>query len=88
MKPQETVTNVTYQNGKRVSTVTRTETRSDDAEMLGNYYYRLADIYRRLDIETDETALTALNADKNTILGQIEIYKTYLAGYDTENTED
>jgi len=84
ISPNETVTDVKYENGMRVSTIIRTETRAEDAEALGNCYFRLADAYRRLEVETDDAVLTSLENDKTILLNQIETYKTYLSGYDEE----
>ncbi len=88
MPNNETVKNVTYAGTTRVATVERTVTRSEDLEQLGNLYFRLSDIYRRIDAAvkpgTDE--LVALNADKARIQSEIETYKGYLAGY--ENTQE
>lgn len=82
MKITETVKTVTYEKGTRISTVERVITRADDAEQLGNLYFRLSDIYRRLDNCTDETECTALEADKAAILAEIETYAGYLNGYE------
>lgn len=40
MNTMETVKNVAYENGTRISTVERVVTRADDAEQLGNLYRR------------------------------------------------
>lgn len=82
INPNENVANVKYENGMRVSTIIRTETRAEDAESLGNCYFRLADVYRRLEAETDDVVLASLEADKVILLSQIETYKSYLSGYD------
>lgn len=83
MKTTETVKAVTYENGTRISTVERVVTRADDAEQLGNLYFRLSDIYRRLDSCETDTERAALEADKAVILAEIETYAGYLNGYET-----
>ena len=82
MKPVETVKNVVYTNGVRVSTVERIVTRANDCEELGNLYFRLSDIYRRLEAEgiADEER-DALNLDLAEILAKIAEYRGYLDGY-------
>ena len=82
MKTTETVKTVTYENGTRISTVERVVTRADDAEQLGNLYFRLSDIYRRLDNCTDENERAALETDKAAILAEAETYTGYLNGYE------
>lgn len=83
MKTTETVKTVTYENGTRISTVERVVTRADDCEQLGNLYFRLSDIYRRLDTCGTDAERAALEADKAVILADIEIYAGYLNGYET-----
>ena len=50
MNTMETVKNVAYGNGTRISTVERVVTRADDAEQLGNLYFRLSGVYRQLSL--------------------------------------
>jgi len=83
MKTTETVKTVTYENGTRISTVERVVTRADDCEQLGNLYFRLSDIYRRLDTCGTDAERAALEADKAVILADIETYAGYLNGYET-----
>ena len=85
----ETVKNVTYSGGSRIATVEQTCTRADDAEKLGNLYFRLSDLYRRIDANPapSENELTALNKDLEVVLADIETYKGYLAGYETATAE-
>ncbi|MBQ7982260.1 MAG: hypothetical protein IJ302_01720 [Clostridia bacterium] len=82
MKTTETVKTVTYENGTRISTVERVVTRADDCEQLGNLYFRLSDIYRRLDACGTDAERAALEADKAVILTEIETYVGYLNGYE------
>lgn len=86
MKIAETVKNVTYTNGTRIATVEQTVSRADDAEKLGNLYFRLSDIYRRLDDEgIAESERLALKLDLGKDLGKVEEeikeYIGYLEGY-------
>lgn len=82
MKITETVKTVTYEKGTRISTVERVITRADDAEQLGNLYFRLSDIYRRLDDEgiADSEKLT-LKLDLGKVEEEIKEYIGYLEGY-------
>lgn len=84
MNTNTEVKSVEYKNCKRIATLTQTVSRADDCEELGNLYFRLSDIYRRLDNCTDETERAALDADKSVMLTDIETYSGYLAGYDAE----
>lgn len=82
MNTMETVKNVAYENGTRISTVERVVTRADDAEQLGNLYFRLSGVYRQLGICTDAAEHDALEADKAVILAEIGTYVGYLNGYE------
>lgn len=84
MKITETVKAVTYSGGKRVATVERTASRADDAEKLGDLYFRLSDVYRRKQDCTDENELAALDADRAKISAEIAEYTGYLNGYESE----
>lgn len=82
MKIAETVKNVTYTNGTRIATVEQTVSRSDDAEKLGSLYFRLSDIYRRLDDEgIAESERLALKLDLEKVEEEIKEYIGYLTGY-------
>ncbi|MGN1410284.1 MAG: hypothetical protein ACI4XJ_08915 [Eubacteriales bacterium] len=87
MNTNTEVKSVEYKNSKRVATLTQTVSRADDCEELGNLYFRLSDIYRRLDMETDTDIQTALLSDRDAIITQINTFTEYLAGYDTAETE-
>ena len=82
MNTMETVKNVAYENGTRISTVERVVTRADDAEQLGNLYFRLSGVYRQLESCTDAAEHDALEADKAVILTEIGTYVGYLNGYE------
>lgn len=83
MRPVETIKNVAYGKGVRVSTVERVVTFADDCEELGNLYFRLSDIARRLDAEgIGEAERENLTADRKEILVKIAEYRGYLEGYD------
>lgn len=84
MKITETVKAVTYSDGKRIATVERTASRADDAEKLGDLYFRLSDVYRRKQDCTDENELAALEADRAKISAEIAEYTGYLDGYESE----
>ena len=84
MKITETVKAVTYNGGKRVATVERTASRADDAEKLGDLYFRLSDVYRRKQDCADENELAALEADRTKISAEISEYTGYLDGYESE----
>lgn len=87
MNTNTQVISVEYKNSKRVATLAQTVSRSDDCEELGNLYFRLSDIYRRLDTETDTDAQTALLSDRDAIITQINTFTEYLSGYDTPEAE-
>ena len=82
MRPVESVKNVAYGKGVRVATVERTVTFADDCEELGNLYFRLSDISRRLETEgIEEAEKKNLAADRKEILAKIAEYRGYLDGY-------
>ena len=82
MNTMETVKNVAYENGTRISTVEKVVTRADDSEQLGNLYFRLSGVYRQLENCTDAAEHDALEADKAVILAEIGTYVGYLNGYE------
>lgn len=82
MNTMETVKTVAYENGARISTIERVATRADDAEQLGNLYFRLSGVYRQLENCTDAAERDALEADKAVILAEIGTYVGYLNGYE------
>lgn len=81
-KANETVKNVIYSNNTRVVTIETVVSRADDCEELGNLYFRLSDIYRRLEGTEDATERDALEADRVKIAAEIERYRGYLDGYE------
>lgn len=82
MKITEKVKNVSYENGTRVATVEKIVSPSYDAEHLGSLYFRLSDIYRRLDNENiSEDEKTAIKADLTEVKAEIREYTEYLSGY-------
>ena len=79
MRPVETIKNVAYGKGVRVSTVDR----ADDCEEIGNLYFRLSDIYRRLETEgITEAERETLMSDRADLTAKIMEYRGYLEGYD------
>lgn len=78
----ETTKNVTYTNGSRVATIEQVISRADDCAHIGQLYYRLSDIYRRLEMEIPDTERVALEKDLKTVKSEIETYVGYLEGYD------
>ena len=82
MNTMETVKTVAYENGTRISTVERVVTRADDAEQLGNLYFRLSGVYRQLENCTDAAERDALETDRSKIAAQITEYLGYLNGYE------
>lgn len=82
MKITETVKNVSYTNGRRIATIEQNISRSDDCEHIGTLYYRLSDIYRRMDnndISTEEQE--ALEKDIIAVKEELNTYLGYLSGY-------
>lgn len=81
-KANETVTNVVYANGVRVATLEQVNTRADDCAAVGALYYRLSDIYRRLETDgIDETERTALETDLAQVKAELSVALGYLEGY-------
>lgn len=87
MNTSTEVKSVEYKNRMRIATLTQTVSRADDCEELGNLYFRLSDIYRRLEAEEGADMQTALLADRDAVLLQIQTFTGYLAGYDAAETE-
>lgn len=82
MKITETIKNVSYTNGNRIATVEQKISRADDCEKIGTLYFRMSDIYRRLDVEniTDgerEMLIKELEDTKK----ELDVYLGYLSGY-------
>lgn len=77
--------NVTYQNGNRIESVTRTSTRADDCSALGNRYNQLASLYRRKATATAEQEISVIESEIARIEGEITEYAGYLAGYPDED---
>ena len=78
----EVTGNMIYENGNRVETVTRTSTRADDAQVLGNCYFQLSSAYRRLANAANEEVVNACNSEILSLQVKIAEYKEYLEGYD------
>ena len=78
----ETIKAVTYEKGSRVAVIEQKISRADDCEELGNLYFRLCDIYRRLEETDDEAERDGLEADRVKVAAEIERYRGYLDGYD------
>ncbi|MBO4931669.1 MAG: hypothetical protein J6I42_05750 [Clostridia bacterium] len=78
----ETIKAVTYEKGSRVAVIEQKISRADDCEELGNLYFRLCDIYRRLEETEDATERDALEVDRVKIAAEIERYRGYLEGYE------
>ena len=78
----ETIKAVTYEKGSRVAVIEQKISRADDCEELGNLYFRLSDIYRRLDMEgIAESERKALLSDRADLTAKIMEYRGYLEGY-------
>lgn len=78
----ETIKAVTYEKGSRVAVIEQKISRADDCEELGNLYFRLCDIYRRLEEIENAAERDALEADRVKIAAEIERYRGYLEGYE------
>lgn len=83
----EVTGNMIYENGNRVETVTRTSTRADDAQVLGNCYFQLSSAYRRLASAKDEAAIDAFTTEILALQVKIAEYRGYLEGYDRAETD-
>lgn len=78
----ETIKAITYEKGSRVAVIEQKISRADDCEELGNLYFRLSDIYRRLDMEgIAESEREALLSDRADLTAKIMEYRGYLEGY-------
>ena len=84
MATSETTKGVVYNAGRRVATIERVCTRSDDCADVGRLYYRLSDIYRRLEGEISEGEREALEADLAQVNSELRTALSYLDGYETE----
>ena len=73
---------IDYLTGVMCAILDRVVTRADDAEQLGNLYFRLSGVYRQLENCTDAAEHDALEADKAVILAEIGTYVGYLNGYE------
>jgi hypothetical protein len=78
----ETIKAITYEKSSRVAVIEQKISRADDCEELGNLYFRLCDIYRRLEKIDDTAERDALEADRVKIAAEIERYRGYLDGYE------
>lgn len=83
MNVVDTVKSVTYSDNKRIATIERTVSRADDAETLGNLYFRMSDLYRRQSVITDSNDLQNIANEITEVCTSIEEYTTYLANYET-----
>lgn len=79
----ETVKSVTYAAGRRVATVEQVVSRAEDCEEMGNLYFRLSDLYRRLEDFGDgaESERTAILDDISAVREKIKEFDGYLKGY-------
>lgn len=82
MKKNETIKDIRYDAGSRIATVEQVVTKADDYAEVGNLYFRLSDLYRRLEADIDEGELAALEKDMATVRLELEKYLGYLEGYD------
>ncbi len=78
----ETTKNVTYANGSRVATIEQVITRADDYAKMGELYFRLADLWRRLeDDKTTEEERVYLEKDLEKVQAELAVQEGYVAGY-------
>lgn len=79
---KETIRNISYENGTRVEVVEKVISRADDCAKVGELYFRMSDLYRRLEnneINADEREVIAKELDE--VKDQIWTYTGYLDGY-------
>lgn len=82
MKKNETIKDIRYDAGSRIATVEQVVTKADDYAEVGNLYFRLSDLYRRLEADIDEGERTALEKDLTAVRLELDKYLGYLEGYD------
>lgn len=82
MKKNETIKDIRYDAGSRIATVEQVVTKADDYAEVGNLYFRLSDLYRRLETDIDEGERAALEKDLAAVRLELDKYLGYLEGYD------
>lgn len=78
---KETIKNISYENGARVTTVEQVISRADDSAKLGDLYYRMSDLYRRADGEINDDERVLIEKELAEVKEQIAVYTEYLNGY-------
>lgn len=78
---KETIKNISYENGARVTTVEQVISRADDSAKLGDLYYRMSDLYRRADGEINDDERVLIEKELAEVKAQIAVYTEYLNGY-------
>ena len=79
---KETIKDITYKNGARVTTVEQVVSRADDCVKLGELYYRMADYYRRIEQDITDEEREIISKDLGEVKAQISVYLGYLEGYE------
>lgn len=81
MKKNETIKNIAYEGGNRIATVEQVVTKADDYAEVGNLYYRMADLYRRMDMDISDEERAAVEKDMKLVREELDKYLGYLEGY-------
>lgn len=79
----ETTKKVEFAGHQRTATVERVITRADDCAHIGELFFRLSDIYRRLDMAegVSDIERTELLKELGAVTAEIDEYRGYLGGY-------
>lgn len=77
----EVIKTVEYTNGRRVATVEQVISRADDCEAMGDLYFRLSNLYRRLEDVINEAERAGISGEIADVRAEIARYAGYLDGY-------
>lgn len=77
----ETIKDISYQNGRRVAMVEQVISRADDCAKMGELYFRMSDLYRRMEDDITEEERAAIAEDLKSIKAEMAVYTGYLEGY-------
>lgn len=78
---KETIKNISYENGARVATVEQVISRADDSAKIGEFYFRMSDLYRSADEEITDEERAVIEKELAEVKEQIAVYTEYLNGY-------
>lgn len=79
---KESIKDITYKNGARVTTVEKVITKADDCAEIGNLYYRLSDLYHRSNADITDEERAVIEKETAEIKAKIVEFAKYLDGYE------